>query len=144
MTLLFHAETRSFYDTSVHAAEIIPKDAVVVTARRKQELLDGERTGLLISADDDGKPVLIEPEPDLEAPARAERAWRDSEIQRISWLRDRHRDERDQGRATTLAAEQFSELLAYIQHLRDWPQGDHFPDTSQRPTAPEWLSPHTS
>lgn len=143
MTLFYHAETRSFYDTAVHAADSIPHAAVKVTAAQKKKLLEGERTGQVIVIDDEGKPVLQAPVPDTEAPARFERAWRDTVIQQIGWLRDRHRDELDQNRATTLAAEQFNELLVYIQQLRDWPQAEHFPDTGQRPTAPHWLTPQS-
>ncbi|QJI39135.1 hypothetical protein HKK54_03685 [Pseudomonas sp. ADAK13] len=68
-----------------------------------------------------------------------ERMWRDSEIQRISWVRDRHRDQLDMELKTTLSTEQFKELLTYTQALRDWPQVESFPSIAKRPVALPWL-----
>jgi hypothetical protein len=75
---------------------------------------------------------------DAEAQAN-ERMWRDSEIQRISWVRDRHRDQLDMGLETTLSTEQFKELLNYTQALRDWPQAESFPLIAKRPVVLPWL-----
>jgi hypothetical protein len=72
-------------------------------------------------------------------PALAERIWRDGEITRLSWLRDRHRDQLEIGVEPTLSAEQFNTLLVFLQALRDWPQSAAFPDTSARPVPPEFL-----
>jgi hypothetical protein len=69
-----------------------------------------------------------------------ERAWRDAELASLIWLRDRHRDQLDMGSVTTLTAEQFSDLLLYMQALRDWPQSPSFPDVSLRPAAPPWIA----
>lgn len=135
--------TRGCFDTATHAPDQIPASAIQITLVQKRRLLEGERTGSVIVINSEGGLVLEKPEQDPGIPARIERAWRDIEIQQISWLRDRHRDELDQSRATTLATEQFNELLVYIQQLRDWPQAEHFPDTGQRPTAPHWLTPQT-
>ncbi len=71
--------------------------------------------------------------------AQVERVWRDGEIERITWLRERHRDQLELGLSSTLAAEQFAELLAFIQQLRDWPQSEAFPAVELRPGAPAWL-----
>lgn len=71
------------------------------------------------------------------------RVWRDAEIVRVSWLRDRHRDEVDIGGATTLSAEQYAELLAYIKALRDWPAKVEFPAEESRPVVPEWVASQT-
>lgn len=70
----------------------------------------------------------------------SERQWRDSELAVRQWLRDRHRDEQDLDRETTLSADQFAELLAYLQDLRDWPQSDQFPVVEHRPVAPAWIA----
>lgn len=70
----------------------------------------------------------------------SERQWRDAELATQQWLRDRHRDEQDLGRPTTLSNEQFTELLVYFQALRDWPQSDSFPDVTFRPVAPAWIA----
>lgn len=71
--------------------------------------------------------------------AAAERAWRDTELSGLVWLRDRHRDQLEIGVTTTLMPEQFAELLVFMQALRDWPQSEAFPDTSARPVAPAFL-----
>lgn len=70
----------------------------------------------------------------------AERQWRDAQINRLRWLRERHLDEREAGRATTLTAEMNAELLDYLQALRDWPQSQVYPDGQQRPAEPQWLA----
>lgn len=75
--------------------------------------------------------------------AVTERAWRDTELASLIWLRDRHRDQLEIGGETTLTAEQFNELLVYMQALRDWPQSTDFPDSQHRPTAPDWIAEQT-
>lgn len=73
--------------------------------------------------------------------ASAARAWRDTELIRVAWLRDRHRDEVDMLLPTTLTTEQFAELLGYMQSLRDWPLAENFPDDSKRPPIPVFAPP---
>ena len=72
-------------------------------------------------------------------PADSERQWRDSELAALVWLRDRHRDQLEIGAGSTLTPEQFSGLLVYMQQLRDWPQSEAFPDSSDRPGPPGFL-----
>ncbi|WP_325918046.1 phage tail assembly chaperone [Pseudomonas frederiksbergensis] len=76
-------------------------------------------------------------------PDSVERAWRDAEIVRVAWVRDRHRDEVELAMPTTITAEQYAELLAYIRALRDWPAGAEFPAADHRPPAPEWIASQT-
>jgi hypothetical protein len=73
-------------------------------------------------------------------PAIQERAWRDTEIESVKWLRERHRDEVDSNRPTTLTPEQSGELLDYVQSLRDWPQASKFPTAKYRPKKPAWIA----
>ncbi|GEM_PF-1906505 len=68
------------------------------------------------------------------------RSWRDGEIQRVSWMRERHRDEVEQELPITLTEQAYQELLDYIQSLRDWPLTESFPSQSERPVAPDWLN----
>lgn len=68
-----------------------------------------------------------------------ERAWRNVEIESVKWLRERHRDEVDSNRPTTLTPEQSGELLDYVQALRDWPQSSKFPAAKHRPNKPGWI-----
>lgn len=79
----------------------------------------------------------------LEDRKAAERQWRDGELASRQWLRDRHRDEQDLGRPTTLSNEQFTEFLGYLQVLRDWPVAEAFPDAQQRPKPPAWIDLYT-
>ncbi|WP_256216592.1 MULTISPECIES: phage tail assembly chaperone [unclassified Pseudomonas] len=82
-------------------------------------------------------PVVEQPSPrDV---ANTERAWRDAELGALVWLRDRHRDQLEIGAEPTLTAAQFTELLIFMQALRDWPQADAFPDFAARPIAPAWI-----
>ncbi|CRI58059.1 phage tail assembly chaperone [Pseudomonas sp. CCOS 191] len=73
----------------------------------------------------------------------AERAWRDTAVATVLWLRERHRDEQDLQRSTTLSGERFTELLTYLQSLRDWPQSAQFPEIERRPVAPSWIAEQT-
>jgi hypothetical protein len=75
--------------------------------------------------------------PELTEP---ERTWRDSELESVIWLRDRHRDQLELGSDTTLTVEQFRELLVFMQALRDWPQSEQFPVIEYRPVAPPWIA----
>ena len=79
-----------------------------------------------------------------EEDASTERRWRDGELESIKWLRERHRDEVELGGPASLTAEQYSELLGYMQSLRDWPQASDFPDAKHRPIRPDWIDKQTS
>lgn len=70
----------------------------------------------------------------------AARAWRDSEIDSVKWLRERHRDESELGVPHVLTDEQFRQLLTYMQALRDWPATVDFPTAEKRPIAPAWIA----
>jgi len=92
---------------------------------------------------------LSDDDPELQAGAAdqgavAERTWRDTALASLVWLRDRHRDQLDIEVATTLSGEQFTELLVYMQALRDWPQAPDFPDSQHRPVAPAWIAEQTA
>lgn len=67
------------------------------------------------------------------------RALRDVAISETSWLVDRHRDEQDAAIATTLTAEQYADLLAYRQQLRDLPSATGWP-AIEIPPPPAWLA----
>ena len=117
----------------------IPVDAVpiseelftAVIANAPIEMVRGHREGL---------PYLTAPSPPTGAElSKSERAWRDNEIDRVKWLRERHRDEQDTGRSTSIDAVQFDELLEYVQKLRDWPESIQFPAKESRPLAPNWI-----
>lgn len=49
------------------------------------------------------------------------RSFRDARISAVLWMRERHADELELGKETTLTPEQYTALLTYIQALRDLP-----------------------
>lgn len=67
----------------------------------------------------------------LAAVQAAERAWRDAQIAGTDYLAM-------PDYPLTEAAR--SELYAYRQALRDWPQSGAFPAAAERPQPPEWLA----
>jgi hypothetical protein len=71
--------------------------------------------------------------------ASHERAWRNRVLQNTQWLVFRDAEELEVGEGTTLRSEEFKELLAYRQALRDWPNHPDFPEASSRPVEPDWL-----
>ncbi|KTC26419.1 hypothetical protein AO239_07405 [Pseudomonas sp. ICMP 19500] len=114
---------------------------VQITDEQRQELLDGETNGRRIAPDKKGKPVLLDPlPPSPEVLAEQAKQWRDAEIERVKWLRERHRDEIDSQRPTTLTVKQSGELLDYVQALRDWPKDAGFPAVPSRPVPPAWIA----
>jgi hypothetical protein len=122
--------------------EDMPADVVEVSESIWQSLLNELSTSpKMMSSRPNGQPVLIDPPPlDAEALAETERAWRDAQLALTDPLVSRHRDEIEEGGATSITAEQYAELQAYRRQLRDWPQGSQFPLAEHRPVAPLWLT----
>lgn len=58
MTLYFDAATRGFYDSAIH--EDIPDGAVEITPSQHESLMDGQSSGMVISANEHGQPILTE------------------------------------------------------------------------------------
>ncbi|WP_262378193.1 phage tail assembly chaperone [Pseudomonas sp. WS 5532] len=135
--------SKGFYNTDVHSKEQIPADAVGISNSLYETLRDGQSGLKRIEIDKDGMPALVDvADQDDERAADEERYWRDTEIESIKWLRERHRDETEQAQKNTLTVDQYKELLAYIQTLRDWPQLEGFPGAEHRPVAPPWIAEH--
>jgi hypothetical protein len=119
----------------------MPSDAQEISEARYLEVLANPAPGKVRSHDALGLPILIDPPP--EDLAISERAWRDGEILRVQWIRDRHRDERELSRPTTITSEQFAGLLGYMQTLREWPEQAAFPAETERPSPPAWIAEQT-
>lgn len=137
---MFYSKTTGCcYLQGMHDGQI-PEDAVPISKERYQAVIAEPVPGMVRGHDAEGLPILVVPKTSPDELMRDERAWRDAEIERVKWLRERHRDEQDVGEPTTLTADQFSELLAYVKSLRDWPQSPDFPSTEYRPVAPEWVA----
>lgn len=104
-------------------------------------VMQGQRPSPEHVAQEGGLWAVQVPSPDdLQAALFAEeRVWRDTALTALVWLRDRHRDQLEIGAGSTLTPEQFSGLLVYMQQLRDWPQSEAFPESSDRPEPPVFL-----
>lgn len=134
--------TGNCYISGLHAE--MPVDAVEISDECFEAVIGNPLPGKVRSHDKSGFPILIDepPRSSLEKAAE-ERGWRECQLSACQWLRERHRDEEDLGRPTSLGQERFIELLTYIQALRDWPQNPDFPDAQYRPPAPDWIGLYT-
>lgn len=138
MLRLYSKETGSTYIKGFNTK--IPEDAVEITEDNYEAVIANPEPGKVRSHDKNGLPILIDPLPaTAEELAAIERSWRDLAIERVKWIRERYRDESDMGGATSITAARFSELLTYIQKLRDWPDSSSFPDSTKRPPIPGWV-----
>lgn len=138
MAIYFYAQTLGFDHVENPGAEI-PEGAVEITRAQYSELFAGQASGQVISASASGQPVLIERVVSPETLASHERAWRNHVLQNTQWMIFRDAEELEVGEGTTLRAEEFKQLLAYRQALRDWPNDPDFPDAHGRPVEPDWL-----
>lgn len=139
MTRFYSQSTGCTYLPHIHRKSV-PADAVEISELVYLTVIANPVPGK-IRSHIDGLPILVDPPAtSFEELVSLERQWRDAELQAVAWLRERHRDQLDGGAETTLTAEQFSELLVYIQALRDWPQSQAFPAFEQRPVAPPWVA----
>lgn len=140
MDIYYSPSTPGFFSAVIYRKEQMPLDVVPISLEQHQALMLGESLGKVITLNDKGVPVLSEP---VEAPvdmSANEREWRDAQLQSVMWLRERHRDQQEIGGDTTLSADQFAELLVYMQALRDWPQTPDFPASDHRPVPPAWVA----
>ena len=143
MQRLYSQSTGCTYFKGFHNE--IPADAVAISEARFLEVLANPPLGKRRDHDGAGLPILVDMlPPSSDDLAAAERVWRDAEVLRISWLRDRHRDQVEVDLPTTLNTDQYAELLGYLQALRDWPQGSQFPLAEHRPPVPTWLAAQTT
>lgn len=138
MKRFYSQTTQTSYLQGFHSVR--PADAVEIPEALYLAVIGNPAPGKIRAHDERGLPYLVDaPEvvPDL---ATQEREWRDAELTSVMWLRERHRDQLEVETPTTLASEQFKELLVYMQALRDWPQSTDFPDVQHRPAAPPWIA----
>lgn len=68
--MFYSKSTNGFYIPAVHG-DNIPGDAVAITHEQHQALIDGQSTGKVIAADENGFPVLQDPPP----PPPADPKW---------------------------------------------------------------------
>ena len=60
--MFYSEQTGGFYDEAIHG-DSIPADAVEITREQHAALLAGQSAGQLITADENGYPVLVDPPP---------------------------------------------------------------------------------
>ncbi|WOE80817.1 phage tail assembly chaperone [Pseudomonas protegens] len=138
MKRLYSPSTGTTYLIGMHPT--IPADALEISDSLYLAVIGNPPPGKVRAHDTQGLPYLIDaPEVVLDLAAQ-EREWRDAELASVMWLRERHRDQLEVEAPKTLTVEQFKELLAYMQALRDWPQSVGFPDVQHRPVAPPWIA----
>lgn len=138
MTIYFYAQSLGF-DRVDSALPELPAGAVEITQAQYTELFAGQASGKVISASASGQPVLADPVVSPATLASHERAWRNHVLQNTQWLVFRDAEELEVGEGTTLRSEEFKQLLAYRQALRDWPNDPDFPNLLSRPVEPDWL-----
>lgn len=141
MLRLYSKTTQTTYLPGLHS--LIPEDAVEISEALYLSVIGNPAEGTVRAHDEQGLPYLIDAPPVVSDPVADERAWRDGELASVMWLRERHRDQVEISQPTTLNAEQFAELLGFLQTLRDWPQSPNFPDNEHRPIAPAWIANQT-
>ncbi|MDD0967261.1 MULTISPECIES: phage tail assembly chaperone [Pseudomonas] len=132
----FSPATSGFYHSDLHGPNI-PADAFELSEGEYCALVSNAPKGTVLSLTANGRPerVLLA-EQTIDA---TERAWRDKVLDRTQWLVLRDAEELEVGGGTTLRADEFKQLLAYRQALRDWPNDPDFPDARARPLEPDWL-----
>ncbi|MDP9507874.1 phage tail assembly chaperone [Pseudomonas protegens] len=141
MSIFYCAATGGYYLPGEQPAD---KSCKKITKAQHVELRAQNSAGKIIVADSEGFPVAVDPPgPTAEQISSNERAWRDLVLSTVVGLRDRHRDQLEIDVETTLTAEQFKELLVYMQALRDWPQSPDFPQIEHRPVLPPWIAEQT-
>ena len=146
--MYFSARTGGFYDPEFHGQFepdnpecLIPSDAVEISRERRSELLAGNAAGKIITADKAGFPILADPlPPSADELADQERQWRDRQLALSDGVVTRHRDEIEDGMATTLSVDKYAQLQAYRRALRAWPESGQFPLSAHRPDTPLWLT----
>ncbi|MCP1290946.1 phage tail assembly chaperone [Chromobacterium sp. S0633] len=123
--------------TTSNPACQIPADAVEITAEQHAELMAAQSAGKIITSGANGNPIATDPPPPSTAQlAEQARAQRDRLLGDTQWIVQRHRDQIEIGTTTTLSADQFNELQAYRQALRDVPAQKGFPASITWPAVP--------
>jgi len=136
--MFYSKSTSGFYETSFGTN--LPSDLVEITREYWIELLDGQSIGKIISSNDEGYPVLIDPPPPSAAEQEAiERIWRNNQLAATDSAVSRYRDEVERW-PTLLTPAQYIELQTYRRVLRIWPVAGELPLSEHRPSAPEWLA----
>lgn len=140
--IYYNPATGGFLDTVIHGKDL-PGGLIEVSNDRRTEIITARANHLVVVCEGGTISFQDPPGPSAADIADQERTWRNAELAAVMWLRERHRDQLEIGVSTTLSSEQFTELLIYMQALRDWPQSPDFPQSAYRPVAPPWITEQT-
>lgn len=128
MTIYYSKQTGGFYIREIHG-DNMPADVVEITAEQHVALIEGQSNGKVITSDENGFPILIDPVITPEQLATNERAWRNGELDRADIELNKVQD--GMGTGTVSAWREYRCLL------RNWPENEFFPDSTKRPVAPD-------
>ena len=124
-----------FFIEGIHPE--IPTPSVAISTEVHAELLAGQSEGKVMAVGAGGEAVLLAPPPpSLEILANAARMKRDAELTASDFMILRHRDELEEGIATTLSTEQYQALIRYRGKLRNVPEQAGFPTEIDWPEMP--------
>lgn len=124
--MFYSEQTGGFYDPAIHTR--IPSDAVEISHEQHAQLLQGQATGKIIAADQNGFPMLAEPaQPTESQKAAAIRSKRNVLLTGSDWavLPD-----------APVTEAQRQAWVEYRQALRDITQQPTFPDSVVWPLLP--------
>lgn len=127
-SMFYSKSTGGFYTTEIHG-DNIPADVVEITAEQHVALTEGQNSGKVITSDENGFPILIDPVITPEQLAAIERVWRDGELDRADIELNKVQD--GMGTGTVSVWREYRCLL------RNWPENEFFPDSTKRPAAPD-------
>lgn len=136
MAIFSSRSQKCFLDDSIN---ILPDDAFLITAEEHASYLHGEMDGKTINYETEPPTLVERSSQPPEVLAEVERNWRGIQLETTDGVVSRHRDELEEGSATTLTVERYAELQSYRRALRNWPENGEFPLADHRPVAPSWL-----
>ncbi|PQZ87674.1 MULTISPECIES: tail fiber assembly protein [Pseudomonas] len=132
----YATSTSGFYSIEMHGKSI-PGDAVEITDAEYLSLLDGQSTGLLISADPEGRPILVErPPKSKEELSAAALSKRDSLLATAAVRIAPLQDAADLGRSTPEKAALLKKWKEYRVDVDDVPSQSGFPHNIAWPDQP--------
>lgn len=95
--------------------------------------------GKMLGKDSNGRPVFIDAIKSTEQQEIEARAARDNELTSSLWVSQRYEQQVKINHSPEISENQYIELLAYHQALRDWPAQPGWPDIDM-PPEPDWLA----
>lgn len=123
MKTYYSRSTNGFYAHGMH--DTLPVDVIEITQAQHQELIFGQSNGKIISSDENGKPVLIDPpQPTTEQLAEQARSKRDALLSACDWTQ------------VADAPVDKEAWASYRQALRDVSDQDGFPENVIWPIKP--------